>query len=178
MTPPSNQQSHHGDAPSANPPVAPARNVAGRRRPQSRGGRRNYSKQEQLHLLGIMNVLMPIGGDEWDQVLERHSVRYPGREVDSLRRKFSQLHRKSHPTGDPVCPTEIKLAKRVKYKISSRADIGHGTEEMDLETGRFTNTSQGQDDGRFTNTSQGQDDDSDEENNVERRRSAWRIRRS
>ena len=31
----------------------------------------------------------------------------------------------------------MKLAKRVKYAISSRADIGDGTEEMDLATGIF-----------------------------------------
>ena len=165
--------SHRGDAPQADPPVAPARNVAGRRRTPTRGGRRNYSKPELMNFLGIMNVLMPIGGDEWNEVLDRHSVRYPGREVESLRRKFSQLHRKSNPTGDPVCPTEIKLAKRVKYKISSRADIGDGTEEMELETGTFTNTFQGQDDDldredNIEQGSQGQEDFSDEEDNVER----------
>jgi hypothetical protein len=91
-----------------------------------------------MNFLVIMRDVMPIGGDEWDEVLDRHSVRYPGREVDSLRRKFSQLHRKLTPTGDPVCPKEVKLAKRVKYQISSRADVGDGNEEMDLATGIFT----------------------------------------
>jgi hypothetical protein len=146
MAPPG-QQDHHGDGATesrpSNPPRAPARNVAGRRRTSNR---RNYSKKELMNFLGIMSELMPIGGDEWDEVLDRHSLRYPGREVDSLRRKFSQLHRKSTPTGDPVCPTEVKLAKRVKYQISCRADVGDGNEEMDLATGTFTNVHDLEDD--------------------------------
>jgi hypothetical protein len=101
---------------------------------------RNYSQAELMHFLGVMLNIMPIGGDDWEAVLEEHSIEYPGREVDSLRRKFSQLHRKKIPTGDPRCPEEVKLAKRVKYQISSRADIGDGEEEMDLTTGIFTNT--------------------------------------
>jgi hypothetical protein len=88
-----------------------------------------------MNFLVIMKEVMPIGGDEWDEVLDRHSVGYP----DSLRRKFSQFHRKSTPTGDPVCSKEVKLAKRVKYRISSRADVGDGNEQMDLATGIFTN---------------------------------------
>jgi hypothetical protein len=109
--------------------------------------RRNCSKREMLNLLSIMKDLMPIGGDEWDEVLDRHSLRFPGREeVDSLRRKFGQLHRKSTPAGDPMCPAEVKLAKRIKYQISSRADIGDGTKEMDLVAGAFTNV-----DATFTN---------------------------
>ena len=89
-----------------------------------------------------MHEHMPIGGDEWDIVLELHSATYPGREVESLRRKFAQLHRVrvQTPTGDPRCPPEVKLTKPIKYIISSRADIGDGLEEMDLATGKFTNS--------------------------------------
>jgi hypothetical protein len=71
----------------------------------------------------------PTGGDQWDIVLKQHSLSYPGREVESLHRKFAQLHRVK-PTGDPSCPQEVKLAKCIKCIISSRADIGDGTEEM------------------------------------------------
>jgi hypothetical protein len=76
----------------------------------------------------------PIGGDKWDIVLQQHCVSYPGREVKSLRCKFAQLHRRvKTPTRDPRCPQEVKLAKRIKkYIITSCADIGDGTEEMDL----------------------------------------------
>jgi hypothetical protein len=71
---------------------------------------------------------MPIGNDKWDVVLKQHSLSYPGREVESVHRKFAQLHRVKTPStgGDPRCPQEVKLAKRIK-------------EEMDLATGTFTN---------------------------------------
>jgi hypothetical protein len=101
--------------------------------------RHNYSKDELLHFLRIMHDHMPIGGNEWDIVLKQHSLSYPGREVESLRCKFAQLHRVKTPTEDPRCPQEVKRAKRIKYIISSCADIRDGTEEMDLATGTFTN---------------------------------------
>jgi hypothetical protein len=86
-----------------------------------------------------MKELLPIGGHEWDEVLHRHSIRYPERDVESLRRKFSELHRRLAGAGNPVCPTEVKLAKRLKYLISQRADTGDGNEVMDLATGAFVN---------------------------------------
>ncbi len=81
-----------------------------------------------------------IGGDKWDIVLEQHSLSYPGREVESLRCKCAQLHasRVKTPTGDPRYPEEVKLAKCIQYIISSSADFGDGTEEMDLASGTFT----------------------------------------
>jgi hypothetical protein len=100
----------------------------------------NYSKDELIHFLGVIHLHMPIGGNECDLVLEQHFLSYPGREVESLRRKFAQLDRSKTPTEDPRCPQEVKLAKLVKYAISSRADIGDGTKEMDLATGIFANT--------------------------------------
>jgi hypothetical protein len=99
------------------PPAAPTQ-----RRP-AQSSRRNYSKPELLHFFEIMHEHMPIGGDKWDLVLEHHSLSYPGREVESLRCKFAQLHRVKTPTGDPRCPQEVKLAKRMKYIISSRAEM-------------------------------------------------------
>jgi hypothetical protein len=87
-----------------------------------------------------MHEHMPIGGDERDLVLEQHSLSYPGREVESLCRKFVQFHRSKTPTGDPKCPQEVKLVKRIiKYAISSHADNGDGTKKMDLAIGTFTN---------------------------------------
>jgi hypothetical protein len=113
--------------------------VAPAHRPRA-ASRQNYSKEELIHFLGVMHVHMPIGGNKWDLVLDQHSLSYPGREVEYLRRKFAQLYRSRTPTRDPRCPREVKLANCVKYAISSRAGIGDGTEEMDLATGRFTHT--------------------------------------
>ena len=101
------------------------------------GGRRvgagNYSKDEVMYLLTIMNDVLPIGQEEWDLVVTRHSVGFPGRDVDSVRRKYASLHRKSIPTGDPSMPEEVRLAKHVKYRIGDKANIGGDDEQYNLE---------------------------------------------
>ena len=110
---------------------------------QPQAGRRvgtsNCSREESLHFLGIMEEVLPIGPDEWQLVLDQHSAVFPGRTVNSMRRKHATLHRKQMPTGDPLMPPEVRAAKRVKYLIGSRADIGDGEDEYNLEEGNFNN---------------------------------------
>jgi hypothetical protein len=60
-----------------------------------------------------MHEHMSIGGDEWDLVLELRSQSYPGREFESLHRKFAQLHSSKTPTGNLRYPQEVKLVKRI-----------------------------------------------------------------
>ena len=95
----------------------------------------NYSDEEIKHLFDIMESILPIGPDEWNQVVELHAQKYPRRDVDSIRRKYSTLHRKSIPTGDPLCPPLVKQAKQIKHLIGSRASIGDAEEEFDLVNG-------------------------------------------
>ena len=75
---------------------------------QQQGGRHvgagNCTKDWVLHMLYIMEEILPIGQDEWDEVVSRHSIGFPGRDIDSIRRKYATLHRKSIPTGDPSMP--------------------------------------------------------------------------
>ena len=103
----------------------------------SRSRGKNFTQDELLNLFSIMEDIKPIGPDEWEKVVNEHSVMYPGRDVDSICRKFINCHRKKVPTGDPDCPEEIRLAKRVKYLIGDRANLGGGQEEYDMETNRF-----------------------------------------
>jgi hypothetical protein len=104
---------------------------------KGKGKGRKYFDQELLHLLHIMEKILPIGPDEWDKVLQEHSIQYPGRDVESLRRKYTNMHRKKAPTGDPNCPPAIKLAKKVKYLIGERAELGGGEDLYDMEKDRF-----------------------------------------
>jgi hypothetical protein len=114
-----------------------------------------------------MHEHMPIGGDEWDLVLELHSQSYPDRVVESLHRKVAQLHGSKTPTGDPKCPQEVKLAKRIEYTISSRANIGDGTEEVNLATGTFTNVAPAEEAGEEDASSLGDDAADGEEEELE-----------
>jgi len=57
-------------------------------------------------------------------VVETHSARYPnkGRTVDSLKRKFKELHIKRIPTGDPHCPPAVCHAKQLRNTIIKLMD--------------------------------------------------------
>ena len=96
--------------------------------------RTNYTKIEIKALLNILEDVLPIGPDQWNEVVETHSLNYPGRDVVSIRRKYSKLHRIQIPTGDPHCPPEVKQAKRIKYKIGEKAEIGDGVFRTQVAT--------------------------------------------
>ena len=53
----------------------------------------------------------------------------------AIRRKYMTLQRKTIPTGDPKCPAEVKQAKRIKYKLGQKADLGDAAESYSIENG-------------------------------------------
>ena len=108
----------------------------------SLGGRRagssNYTDAEVRNLFGVLREVLPIGPDEWQEALDKHSENYPGRELDSICRKYATSHRKPVPTGDPTCPWLVREAKAIKYLIGQKAELGDGEEMFDIEGGTFT----------------------------------------
>ena len=48
------------------------------------------------------------------------------RDPNSIRRKYSTLHRKKAPTGDPNMREDVMRAKRIKHKIKMKANLGDG----------------------------------------------------
>lgn len=109
-------------------------------------GKSNYTRDELLLLFSVMERILPIGTEEWEQVQMEHTQQYPGRDIESIRRKYNSLHRKQVQTGNPNIPPEILAAKRVKQKIGEKADIGGGEDEtFDLEAGFSGSDGQGQD---------------------------------
>ena len=91
-----------------------------------------FRAAECIYSMEAMHQILPIGPLEWDQVLELHSVQFPGRDVNGLRRKYNTLHRKKMPIGDPHMPEEIGMAKSCKYCISQKAKLGDGTGQYDM----------------------------------------------
>ena len=63
----------------------------------------NFSEGELQSLLDTIESILPIGSGEWDRVMNEHSIDFEQqhRTVESLRRKFRDLHLKKAPTGDP-----------------------------------------------------------------------------
>ena len=95
----------------------------------------NYTHDEIMYMLENMKEVLPVGGLEWERVVNAHNALYPerGRDKDSLKRKFSDLHRKKPPTGDPNIPEEVREAKIIKRMIVEKVDIDTGSKEGEEE---------------------------------------------
>ena len=53
---------------------------------------RTFSTEELVNLFTIMERILPIGPDEWEQVSLEHAQSFAGRDVDSLCRKYHSTH--------------------------------------------------------------------------------------
>ncbi len=83
----------------------------------------SYSTEEVDSFLDLLEEYLPISLTAWEKIAEVHLMRYPDlkRSVDSLKRKFRELHKKI-PTGDPLCPPAVRRAKHLQVEIISRLD--------------------------------------------------------
>lgn len=90
----------------------------------SRGS--GFSNVETLSFLRLLEEHLPIGNSEWEHVVTLHDKNFSAkmRTVDSLKRKFATLHRRKIPTGNPIIPEDVSLAKEVRSKITQRSEIG------------------------------------------------------
>ena len=84
----------------------------------------NFSREELDSFLDIVEDILPLSTTQWESVVETHSGRYPdkGRTVDSLKRKFKELHIKRIPTGDPHCLPAVRRAKQLRNAIIKLMD--------------------------------------------------------
>ena len=141
------------------PPKTARKTVKGGRA----SGSRNFGLDKLHFMLDYLEKILPIGPDEWEQVMQHHNHAYPkpGRDVYAIRRKYMTLQRKTIPTGDPTCPPEVKQAKRIKYKLGQKADLGDATEPFDLENGFEDSSLLGQDSGDSDSDDDNLDDDDD-----------------
>ena len=92
---------------------------------------------EKLYFSSIMLEVLQIRPEQWAFVTSRHAEKYPGRETESLRRKFMELYCKSIPSGDPNIPEDVQMAKKVKYEIGVKADIDGDEDSYDVTTNTF-----------------------------------------
>jgi hypothetical protein len=90
---------------------------------RGRGGSPAYSEMELLNLLGIIERIIPVKGEEWDQVEVQHCTLYPVRKAEGLQCKFQELYRKKKSTGDPDCPLSVKRAKLLRRAIIERCEV-------------------------------------------------------
>jgi hypothetical protein len=84
----------------------------------------SYSTEEVESFLDLLEEYLPISSTAWERVAEVHLTWYPDlkRSVDSLKRKFKELHNNKIPTGDPLCPPVVRRAKHLRVEIICRLD--------------------------------------------------------
>eukprot|EP00536_Pseudo-nitzschia_multiseries_P016145 jgi/Psemu1/45057/gm1.45057_g len=58
-----------------------------------------------------------------------------GKEGQSICRKLSNLYRQKIPTGDPICPWQVRAAKTIKARMLYKANGGNGHEQYDMIQG-------------------------------------------
>ena len=106
--------------------AAPIRGTAGRS-----SGSRNYTEEERLNFLQIMERNLPISGTEWALLAREHAQTYPGnnRDVPSIKRQYQALLRRREPTGDPHCPPDVKKAKYIDRLLKAKQSAGDISEE-------------------------------------------------
>ena len=99
-----------------------------------------YSPEELHSFLDTLEEILPISATAWERVTEVHLSRYPdmARTVDSLKRKFKELHIKKILTGDPNCPPAVRRAKVLRQQIiesMNATDLNEGSEGDNEEDG-------------------------------------------
>lgn len=109
--------------------------AAAKKKKKGRGASPSYDLEERLHLLTIIKDIVPVDGDEWDEVLERHNVVYSARRrtIESIRRKFRDLYRMKMQTGNPICPDDVRLAKHARREIVNKCEITTGESDDDAD---------------------------------------------
>jgi hypothetical protein len=111
-----------------NHPANPPANV-GRQQQQPRQCAGNnaaqYTSTEIQGLLQVIEEILPVHGEDWEEVSQAHAANFPDmlRTAESIKRKFQALYRVKKPTGDPFCPPEVRFAKRLRHLITTKCEI-------------------------------------------------------
>ncbi|KAJ3060109.1 hypothetical protein HDU98_003881 [Podochytrium sp. JEL0797] len=84
----------------------------------------NWSKPEKLDAMIIITEVLPAGKNEWNQVAsELDDIGHgKNRSAQSVRSMYRKLLAHPKGTGEPTCPTPVKMAKRADYHINAKKD--------------------------------------------------------
>ncbi|GLB43938.1 hypothetical protein LshimejAT787_1501220 [Lyophyllum shimeji] len=89
-------------------------------------GSSNYTINEVMHLLDLLEAELPLGQKGWNSVYKKYTKwarnnNYISRTVKSLDTKYKQLIKTTMPTGDGRCPPDVKHAHQIEDLIKERA---------------------------------------------------------
>lgn len=74
-----------------------------------------------------MEETLPRGQQEWLTVATEYNQRriawMAERDEEQIRNKFTALRNTKKPTGDPICPSNIRRAKQLMHLIKRRCSV-------------------------------------------------------
>ena len=107
--------------------AAPAAAAAVAAPPVSARGK-SYAMDEDMNMLKhcAAQERVPATFTAWETVASLHEADGYDRTPESLRKRFATLHRKKIKTGDPLCPKNVREAKRLFHRLKEECDFGDG----------------------------------------------------
>lgn len=105
--------------------------------PEKKRGK-NFSSEEIMALLDVIELVKPAGENRWNLVAEEFATisirsKWPPRDEESIKSKFKNLKNVRKPTGDPNCPVEVKRAKRIQVEIDKAEAVLNFGDDYDVE---------------------------------------------
>jgi len=87
-----------------------------------------YTSAEVFGLLNCIQQVLLVDSTDWIDVCNLHVVNFlnTGHDPSKLKQKFQQLYRTNVPTGDPICPPDVRMAKRLQEAIRKKSEIDDG----------------------------------------------------
>jgi hypothetical protein len=88
-----------------------------------------------LHLLEVIEKILPLNPDDWDQVKYQFVKTYAtnNHSVTAITSRFQSLYRTKEPTGSPNIPEEVRVAKQICNMIIEKSDSTTGSYHPDEE---------------------------------------------
>ena len=62
---------------------------------------------------------------------------YKDPDINSICCKYTPIHQKKVPTGNPDYPSKVFLTKRCNAKIREKTELGYGEDSYNMETDDF-----------------------------------------
>jgi hypothetical protein len=120
-------------------PIAARPQQRARQRERNINAASQYSSNEIQGILRAIEAILPVHGEEWEEVAQIHAQHFPTmqRTSDSIKRKFQALYRSKKPTGDPFCPPEVRKAKQLRHDIVTKSEISSAEGNDDDRDGSF-----------------------------------------
>ena len=94
---------------------------------------KGFTKAETTTLLKVIEQILPIDVEAWNEVHDVFNSKHSPRGVEGLKCKFNKFTNKPVPTGNPNMPEDVRLAKSIKSKLFCHSGATNLSEEEEEE---------------------------------------------